>query len=879
MNILKKLTRNYLKLNKKRTIVTIIGIILSGAMISAVATLAVSFQTFLVTVQRANLGDWEAIFQDVAYKDSKYIENNVNFKDTTIMHQLGYAKNPYSDEPYFFVEGYTKEALEQMKIELITGRFPNNSDEIVISRSFQDGHKNEPKEGDKITLEIGKRVDRNGVEVNSSFVEEDENINVVYTKEYTITGIIQRPPFEKSEDPYNGIVTLFDESMIKEDSKVDVAINSKKPAKIYEQAEGVADELGLYEPVGDSKNYKIEYNTSVLMYEGSSNKEGFMLMLYAVCGILIAVIAIGSILVIYNSFAISVSERKKQFGMLSSVGATKKQIRNSVLYEGTLLGLIGIPLGIGSGVLGIFVTLKIVNELLNPLLAELNNTSLSLVISWPALAIAAILMAITIYLSVMIPAKRASRITPIEAIRQNDDIKDIKAKKVKTPKVVRKIFGIEGDLALKNLKRSRKRYRTTVISLIISIVLFISVSGFIGYMYTGFNSLYMTANYNYMVRVQKNATIDDPNSEKEGEVIQEVLNLDGIEKASNLSSIYLNMNVPKDKLDKTLRDIIDDPNEGRSFIHDKQTDTYHIPVGVVSMDNESLNRYLKEIGLEKLGVDEAILINYLDLLRSYQVETKASSYTQQDTITIDNKQDYGDLKEEIQEQPPTNLKLAKVTDKLPFGLEGTNTYLQFMVIVNQEKLEQMSQTYRIAKEGGNIFISSNDTKLLDKQLEEMVAKYPDVTIMKNNIQEALQLETNLKIVIQIFLYGFIVLISAIGIANIFNTISTNINLRRREFANLKSIGMTDKQFRHMLDLECIFYGSKALLYGIPLGVLVCFLMNKGFGNMIQFIFKLPWSSIIISIIAVYAIVFITMLYSSSKVKKENIIDVIREDNV
>lgn len=140
-------------------------------------------------------------------------------------------------------------------------------------------------------------------------------------------------------------------------------------------------------------------------------------------------------------------------------------------------------------------------------------------------------------------------------------------------------------------------------------------------------------------------------------------------------------------------------------------------------------------------------------------------------------------------------------------------------------------------------------------------------------------QRNLKLVIQIFLYGFIALISAIGIANIFNTISTNINLRRREFAMLKSIDMTDKSFKKMLNLECIFYGTKALFYGIPIGILICYFINQGFGNLVEFTFGLPWLSIIISIVAVYLVVFSTMIYSSRKVKKENIIDVLRNENV
>ena len=166
-----------------------------------------------------------------------------------------------------------------------------------------------------------------------------------------------------------------------------------------------------------------------------------------------------------------------------------------------------------------------------------------------------------------------------------------------------------------------------------------------------------------------------------------------------------------------------------------------------------------------------------------------------------------------------------------------------------------------------------------EQIEKIQDDFPDVELFVSNISEQLQMQNNLKLVIQIFLYGFIVLISAIGIANIFNTISTNILLRRREFANLKSVGMTDKQFKKMLNLECLFYGTKALLYGLPIGIFICFLLNLSFSNAVRFIFVLPWDAIIISVISVYIIVFVTMIYSSKKVKRENIIDVLRDDNI
>ena len=225
------------------------------------------------------------------------------------------------------------------------------------------------------------------------------------------------------------------------------------------------------------------------------------------------------------------------------------------------------------------------------------------------------------------------------------------------------------------------------------------------------------------------------------------------------------------------------------------------------------------------------------------------------------------------------MKIGKVTEKMPWAISDMQTNL--VLITTQENLLRMVQTEEVLSR--QIYVTMEEealeNRVIEEKVEEAKANYSDIDISVVNLAEDAIANRNLSTIFNIFLYGFIVLISLIGIANIFNTISTNINLRRREFANLKSIGMTDKSFRRMLNLECFFYGTKALLYGVPIGVFLCFLINQGFGNMIEFIFTLPWQSILISTIAVYTVVFVTMLYASSKVKKENIIDVLRNDNI
>ena len=774
MNILKKLTANYLKLNKKRTLVTIIGIILSGAMISAVTTLAVSFQAFMIDYEIETGGSWEARFEDIPYSELKYFENNNQIEDSFIESNLYMAENEYSTENYLRIDQYEEDAIKKLGEKLLKGELPKNSDEIALSNTFFDGKDNEPQIGDTVTFNVGYVEDVEETDDNPygvKFVQTG-------TKTYKITGIIQRPTFESSSDYYTAGITIMDRNTLKENTPVNVGIIMKDKKEIYKITEELADHFGAYYTLGsEEKIYEVEYNTSLLAYMGVNDTEGFNTMIYSVCGVLILVIMIGSIMVIYNSFAISISERKKQFGMLSSVGATKSQIRKSVIYEGAILGLIGIPIGIACGILGIGITLNIVNELLDPIF-ESKTFDLELVVSWEAIIIAVILIAITIYMSVVIPARRASKITPIEAIRQIDDVK-VKPKKLKTPKFIYKIFGMEGTIALKNLKRAKKRYRTTVISLVVSVVLYISVSGFVGYLDSGFDSVYKTYDYDFNISVYAR-------NEKSNDIINlaadELLKMDNINRISKINTLYRTFEIPANKLDGNIKKIIEEDEYMKETQYNKETDSYLIPAQILTLNDDEYNRYINEIGIKNLNDDEVILINTVNLIMEYGMETNFTKYQFGEEIKIEDENDNF-----------SNLKVAKLTDKTPFGIETSGYGVSLFGVVSENGF------YKLKKDTDalytRMYIKADDINSVDEQIDAIQEKYSNLEIYKSNITEHMIQERNLKLIIQIFLYGFIALISAIGISNIFNTISTNINLRRREFANLKSIGMTDKQFR------------------------------------------------------------------------------------
>lgn len=148
-----------------------------------------------------------------------------------------------------------------------------------------------------------------------------------------------------------------------------------------------------------------------------------------------------------------------------------------------------------------------------------------------------------------------------------------------------------------------------------------------------------------------------------------------------------------------------------------------------------------------------------------------------------------------------------------------------------------------------------------------------------NVSESAKMMNNLFTLVAIFLYGFIIVISLIGITNIFNTITTNMNLRKREFATLKSVGMTSKEFKKMIRLESVFIGAKSLFFGIPIGLGISYLIYNFMEKESGFVFKFPIVAIIISIVVVYLLITILMRYSMNKINKENTIETIRNENI
>lgn len=885
MKLLNKLTLKNLRLNKVRTAVTIIGIMLSAALITVVSGMALNGRQTMIDGQTTWSGDYDVALDIIDNAVIETARNNRKVENAFYKERLGYARTKNADGETC---DYSVLAMSEntygncFKIDLIKGKFPTNSGEAVVTKSFKTQNGKDVKIGDKITLDVGVLTDKDGnvldEEGSHQLLQKDFNkCNIIDTvkRTYTVTGIIERPKTSELYDPsyLSMIYTVSDEKAPVE------AIRTKHMNKLYiaytPQSEGdylqnTADILGF--KADDMSNVisdeispedqqtsginAYEFNSILLSMKGYGGSEGTNVMIFSLAVIIIIIVMLASVFVIRNSFAISITEKTSMYGMLASVGATKRQIRRNVLFEGFILGLIGIPLGIllGLGVNAILIT--ILNSVLGDVLS-----GASFVFVTPTIPIicAIVLSAVTIFCSSFFIALRASRIPPLVAIRGNKDIKVKNNKPYRTSKLTKKLFGVGGEIASKSLKRSRKKYRTTVISIVVSVAMFIAVSAFMDYGMTFTDHYYGNADYSYMV-----SGIDT----KQAQTIEKMPEIENY-LTVGLQYGYVSADVPVNEC-------------GKNFLYDEPDGSKSFGAEFLEVEHDTFVQICRELELDYNKVKGGVLV--YSQVTPYDMENmegtgepmKLFGKTAPTKLTVYGNDDNGN------ELITGKLKVSSVFDKIPESIEyvaGDGITLGESLIIG----EQGVISPQLGEHGCYITLYANtsDHTSLTSRIESMSGTGDSESYISIYDSEEIVRQFNaVMLIVGIFVYGFIGVISLIGLTNIFNTISTNMQLRSKEFASLKSIGMTKKEFNRMIRLESLMYGIKSLIIGIPLGIAGVFAIFSAFSNgNVPMSFVFPWKAILISIAAVIIVVWLIMKYSISKVNKQNIIETIRNDNI
>ena len=859
MNLMKTLTLKNLKLNRKRTIVTIVGIILATALLSALVTLVSSFQYSMIEYQKQRDGDFHVKFSDVKMSELSELKNNRNIESTFETMGMGFAKLDgckNEDKPYAYVMATDEAGFERGCFKLIEGRMAKNEDEIVIPRHLKTNGRIDIKVGDEITLDIGKRYDSNTESViseNCAYEHDAETLTDTVTKHYKVVGIMERPGYGMEDYSaagytfvtYSDELAAIDNGTKSEASEADTTLTvySRYTKKALRNKDAVtADIIGVDEKLFEKANnssvemsaeesdrflkemenakYDIYMNGYLISYECVFPIDGSFKALFTVAAVVALIIILTSVYCIKNSFNISITEKIRQYGMLASVGATRHQIKSSVKTEAAMLGVVGIPVGTMSGILASLILVKVVNALS----AGWLNFALSFHTSLPAIILAVIMSIATIYFSATGSARRAAKVTPLEAIRNTKEIK-IKSAKLKTPAIIGRIWGIGGVISYKNIKRNNKKYRTTVTSIVICSVTFIVISYFMSMAFSRVGMSYASTDYNIGINMSCKKDLD---IEKLSKL------LSGIEGAEDyLVGAGYDFDVSKPEYTKEYgeycRQVYDNSEDVSQMflitvLDDKSYDKYASDAGIKNaaagailvnkctfdVYNENSSKYVKkEMELYKYKAGDTIECGYNVYDDASSDDNAAEGNTESSTednnaveggteISTEDNNGYVD-EETINNgvRKTVDVTIAGVTDKVPIGYKGYSNTLLFM---NQKGFESL---WGDGKNGNEIkpgyasysaYVVAENADEYQDTLEKETAENPEysqISFYVSNLDKQMRDEKSLFTLLGVFAYGLIVVIALIGITNIINTLSTGMELRSREFASLRRIGMTD----------------------------------------------------------------------------------------
>lgn len=916
MNIINKLTFRHLKSNRSRTVLTIIGICVSTAMITAIFTGLHSYLDYKGRVAVYTYGDYHFSVNAPTDELKDILDNDKRVESYGIEYNLDINTSGYrlkdAEFKYNSIGSWLVGDEEYLK-NIITcdydGALPENSSEILVEEKFITDNNLDWEIGDTVSIESGYRY------IGDDFFKFPkkgqysliEHFKYSSTDSYKIVGILHSNFCTKN------VGSMLIRGADKNQSGTPVAYAKLKnvtPLSII-QINSIIDKFGFSER---DRIFNAGINSEYLQTKLAIDKNSDMVLsLLSMCAVVLLLVITASIVLIYNSFAMSLNEKIKYLGMLSSVGATRKQKKKSVIYEALILSAIGIPIGIITGLAVVKITFAIIGERIkaSALSGELGSVSginLDVKVSFIIIALSLIIGVATVLISALIPSKRASNISAIDAIRQSEQIK-IKHR-IRTPFFIRKIFGYEGELAFKNMRRNGAKSKIIVASIALSLVLFLGCNYFCN-MFVISTGLDEDVPYQVSVGFYIG---------KDGEVLESFKNFTEshpeIKKFYSIENYWLTKDTNEDTI-PLLDDFFnyDNFNDDYKELADYQgCITYRVIEDEVFNDlckkngidykeyynyEYGCSDYDEEIGFKTKKPVRVLLVNdfnHTDKKAGKPFNENVIGTTQGEMMNPEHK-DYlearfgedVEITEEMRQQAREMADQEAYKeqfiihglvdydeDNYIFHLDGANSIVAFYPMSVYSTIYHLEE-FDDEDEGVAIdFGIETDTHTHTADILNEYFESNEIAASVFDGEEWNERSKATLLVLQVLIYGFIILISIITITNIINTIANSINHRKKEFAMLKSVGLEPKGFKKMLSLESLFYAFEGTLLGIPLSVLACFTINKMMTSL-TIPFSMDIKMCVISVCVVFAIIGLTMLYSSAKVRKSSIIEELKID--
>jgi ABC-type transport system, involved in lipoprotein release, permease component len=858
------LTARYLKVQKKRSILAIIGIILSVALITGIGTLFLSFQHSLLKDEIEENGSYHAIINDVDGKKAAEIKNHLNVSECTYYKETGFAvfdrsdsKNGQPPVRYYQIKALSKGAEGMLPIFMGEGRLPSAPGEIVVDYWSLQYLPEGVKLGDTIELETGKRFDKTGAEIKKDIVyAEGEAFKSDGKVKFKLVGFL-KPKYIINRYISHAIIYL-DDSKLDKDTTYNAILKVKSENKVRKQVETLLSDMNIDNSNKDKE--KVVYNEKVLRLMGESANKNINDSMFYILGVIMLLVIISTIAVIYNTFNISVVERISQFGLLRCVGSTPMQVMKTVLTEALILGTIGIPVGIVTGT----IAMGILFDIIKRITPGVKFATLDLTTSPYIVLLGIILGYITVFISVLLPALNAARVSPMDAVRNNKSYKKESFRKSRLFSFY-KLLGVEGWIAGKNIRRNRKRFYITVFSMVISIVLFIVFGSFVDfYMRSGLSDRAENPSYS-LNKILVNTPVQLTDEE-----YTRLSTIKGVKNVFKFGNSDINVIIPEKKLNNRIYTIT-----GSAKKLDKNGNVILSNSNIICYGDNTLNvlqTYMKsgkisvkdfEDGKSVIAVTSSMIY---DSKNSRSVILDAAYLNAGDEITI---------KTVTNEEKDIKERKLKISAILDYGILGQqrNTSGGIFVIVSEKLYKELLLEDNYPQEVMIQMDQNADTSEMKAFLDDFVAKNPDYQYL-----DYAQLAKDFKaqwLVICIFVYGFTAVISLIGCLNIINSISTNILLRTRELSVMRAIGMTSNGIKMLVSLESIIYGVVAAFLGAIVGSFISKLLYNSVRSVRDFNWVLPVKFILIGLAATILISIIAGFIPLKRINNGVIIEGIR----
>ena len=625
---------------------------------------------------------------------------------------------------------------------------------------------------------------------------------------------------------------------------------------VYQDMPLIAQKLG----VPDSS---VAYHESLLstyfIHDPQDASPPLLLAFYLA---LLLLVSLSLVLIIHNSFAVSMNARVHQFGIFSSIGATPGQIRTCLLQEVAVLCAIPILLGSFIGIALTFGTIQIVNVLADGIVGRHD----AVFTYHPLVFVITILVSVlTVLISAWLPARKLSKLTPLEAIKNIDELQ---LKRRKKSRILARLFGVEGELAGNALKAQKKALRTSTLSLTLSFLGFTLMLCF-------FTLSGISTNHTYFERYQdawdvmatvKDTPIEDFTYE------DEIHALDGTDsviyqKAEAYSS------VPTEAISKKVESLGGIEELAGNSVS-AADDTYTIQVPIVIMDDSSFAAYCEQIGISPSGTGSVILNRIWDSVNSnFRYKEYVPFLTEeQDTIILQNCDDAATA---------VTVPVLGYTQEPPVLREEYDNYVlaQFLSVSSWKQIKEV-----IGNAEQDTYIRVLDTK--DRTLTELneieteltnILEHEFMFEIENRVQEKIDNDTMLN-GYKLIIGALCALLALIGIANVFSNTLGFIRQRKREFARYMSIGMTLEGMRKIFQIEALVIAGRPVLITLPVTVLfVWFMITASYLNPMEFLSVVPIVPIIIFIAAIFGFVTLAYYIGSKKILKCNLAEALQSD--